>query len=509
MKKSIKYLLVSFVAALGCVFTSCNDEDTDMSRIVLASADVLEYETLPGGPQIITITSDADWVSEAPEWITVSPASGNAGQTEVEIMVNDNLRENLPDNPRRGNVLFKGRNLESIATVIIRQEGDKFRDPVDYTIEAMEAAADETVVRLPNMIVTAVTGNGFIATDGTDYVYVKEPAITVTAGMKVSVVGEKFTDEMRMAYVLGERMTDEGTATIPSVAPVDITETLDQTNGNKYQYVSVTGNYDGNSVTVGGMTCKVYLIDPADALNLSSFRSHRIAVTGYFAGQATPVVNIIPCSIEDFGVNETVYFEEDFEWLEPWSALKPAADIVGSDQKNTEQPQISAADCKVDGRTPADELSARGYEFLRSWAPGKDSDKSHECIYIQRNYLKFGKTGYQGGIIFPKMESLGEGVSGLKLAFDWYTQRQGSGVMDPTELVVIVSTGDDVQVFSVPKLGLPDGSVAKWVRAEIDFGDLSLTQDTRITIRNADEQLKSAKALRWHLDNVRLSKPAE
>lgn len=511
--KTINYFLIALVAAIGYVFTSCSDDETNLSRAVLASVDILEYEAFPSGPQIITVTSDADWISEAPEWITISPASGHAGQTTVEISVADNIRDNATDNPRRTTIQFKGRNLWSIANVIIRQGGDKFRDPVDYTIEAMEAAEDETVVRLPNMIVTAVTSNGFIATDGNDYVYVKEPAIAVAVGKKVSVVGEKFTDEMKMAYVLGERMTDEGTIAIPSKTPIDITETLDQTNGKKYQYVSVTGNYDGTSVTVGDMTCKVYLIDTANTIDLSAVKSHKISVTGYFAGQATPVVNIIPSIVEDLGLNETVYFEEDFEWLEPWSAIgtkgKPAADIVGTNQANTEQPQIIAADCLVDGRTPAEELAARGYEFLREWASSKDGDSSHECIYIQRNYLKFGKTGYQGGVIFPKMESLGNGISGLKFAFDWYTQRQGSGVMDPTELVVIVTTGNDEQTFNVPPLGLPEGSEAKWVRAEIDLGSLSLTKDTRITIRNIDDQLKSGKALRWHLDNVRLSKPAE
>ncbi len=81
--------------------------------------------------------------------------------------------------------------------------GDKFRDPVDYTIEDMEAAADETVVRLPNMIVTALTENGFVLTDGNDYAFVKESPNQVSVGDKVSVVGEKFTDGMRMAYIIG------------------------------------------------------------------------------------------------------------------------------------------------------------------------------------------------------------------------------------------------------------------------------------------------------------------
>ena len=64
MKKSINYFFIALVAALGCVFTSCSDDETNLSRAVLASVDVLEFEVSPSGPQIITITSDADWVAE-------------------------------------------------------------------------------------------------------------------------------------------------------------------------------------------------------------------------------------------------------------------------------------------------------------------------------------------------------------------------------------------------------------------------------------------------------------
>lgn len=200
-----------------------------------------------------------------------------------------------------------------------------------------------------------------------------------------------------------------------------------------------------------------------------------------------------------------LYFSEDFEWLEPWSAVGygtiPAADIVGTDQAETEQPQISSAKCLIDGKKPSDELAARGYEFLR-WANATPTPG--ECIYLQRNYLKFGKTGYQGGMTLPAMESLGEGVEGLTLSFDWYSQRQASGIFDPTELVVIVKTGDEESKFSVPKLDFVNGATAKWTKAIIKLEGVKLDKDSRITIRNIDSQLRSAKALRWHIDNIYL-----
>ena len=502
--KNINYILLSVFFALGCVLTSCSDDETGLSRKVLASTDFLEFEGMSANPKLITVTSDGDWVAEVPEWVTVSPAQGGAGQTEVTVTVSDNEREGALDNPRKEEVLFKGRNLESIATVTISQNGDKFRDPVDYTISSVDDVKDETVVRLPSMTVVAVTGQGIVVTDGTEYMYIANPAVKVEVGAKIAVIGEKFTNEMKLAYVNGDKITEEGTGTVPDMTPVDITGSFDKISVDKYQYVKFEGIYDGSAVKVGENVCKGYLTDPAAGVDPAPYAGHKVAVTGFFAGQATPVVNIIPVKIEDLGVNETIYFLEDFEWLEPWSAAHGAADIVGTDQKDTTQPQISAKDKALDGVTAEAALLAKGYEFFRDCASSK---KPGECIYYQRNYLKFGKTGYQGGIILPAVAEFGDGIKGIQLSFDWYPQRQGDGVMDPTEIVVIVTTGDDVQSIPVPAHGLPSGAKAKWVHVELDLGSVTLTKDTRITIRNIDSQIKSGKALRWHLDNVKMSKP--
>lgn len=501
--KKINYYLIALVAAIGCVFTSCSDEETNLSRAVLASVDILEYEALPEGPQIITVTSDADWVSEAPEWVTISPASGHAGQTEVEISVSDNTRDAAVDNPRKTTIQFKGRNLWSIANVIVRQNGDKFRDPVDYTIEAMEATEDETVVRLPNMIVTTVTSNGFIATDGTDYVYVKEPAIPVSVGKKVSIVGEKFTDEIKMAYVLGERMTDEGTAAVPEKTPVDITATLDNTNGKKYQYVTLTGDFDGTAITVGEMTCKAYPVDAPQSLELGKLGGHKIKVTGYFAGMASPVVNIIPAEVEDLGVNEVIYFFDDFEWLAPWAAAgkngngsPSAGDTIGDNNESAESPQISAKGMVVDGITAEKAMLDKGYSFYRVTP---DSDNAGECIYLNRNYLKFGKTGFQAGICFPSIDvPSGESVV---MEFDWSVQRKGNGNFDPVTLYVLVDNKGTETEFEIPTHTFAQNDAFKWIHVEVDLSSVTISKDSKISLKQREWKLTTAN--RWFLDNVK------
>lgn len=502
--KKISFYIMALFACLGVFLNSCQDENT-LSRAVLASADQLNFEAQSAGVKIIRITSDADWVVDAPEWVTVSPSKGQAGQTEVEISVSDNMRGGAPDNPRKATVIFKGRNSWSEAPVVVRQDGDKFRDLKGSSIDDLESAPEETTLRIENATVVCLTANGFVATDGNKYFYTKQPAMMPAVGDKVIVEGDKYKETTGLSYISGVHVIADGAGTIPTAEPTDITAGLDKVNFTSRNYVKVSGAYDGSSLKVNGAACQVYFEDPAEALKVSEYTGHKIAIIGYFAGMASPVVKIIPSEIQDLGINETVYFSENFEWLEPWCAVgdgkTPADDIVGTDQGATGQPQISKS--IVDGVTAEKALLVKGYEFMRY---DKNGPNAGECIYLQKNYLKFGKTGFQGSMTLPAMESLGDGVEGATLAFDWYSQRQGSGVFDPTEIVVIVNEGGVETQFAVPALNFESGAVAKWTRAKIKLDGVKLTKNTRITIRNVDSQLTSAKALRWHIDNIILSK---
>lgn len=201
---------------------------------------------------------------------------------------------------------------------------------------------------------------------------------------------------------------------------------------------------------------------------------------------------------------QKVYYTEDFEWIEPWAIAgdkdgNPAGDGVGTNDPSANSPQIVAQE--IDGKTLSAALEAKGYELIRDCAASK---KPGECIYVNKNYLKFGKTSYQGGITFPVMESMGAGASNVHISFDWCPQRQGSGVIDPTELVVIVKNGEDEKQFLVPGHGIEKDGDLKWVPADIDLSGATLDKNSRITIRNIDSQMKSSKALRWHLDNVKV-----
>ena len=80
----LKYILPSLLALCAGFFTSCDDDNdaTYLSEVKVSSS----YVSLDaaGGQQKITVNAAGDWAFDAvPDWLTISPLSGSAGETEV------------------------------------------------------------------------------------------------------------------------------------------------------------------------------------------------------------------------------------------------------------------------------------------------------------------------------------------------------------------------------------------------------------------------------------------
>ena len=81
----LRYSIFAALAALLAVFTtSCEEENaiTLLDEIQVSSS----YVALPaaGGSYKVTVTATDAWaISEIPEWLTVNPSSGEAGEKEV------------------------------------------------------------------------------------------------------------------------------------------------------------------------------------------------------------------------------------------------------------------------------------------------------------------------------------------------------------------------------------------------------------------------------------------
>lgn len=221
-------------------------------------------------------------------------------------------------------------------------------------------------------------------------------------------------------------------------------------------------------------------------------------------------------AVTAFAQNETVYFEEDFEWLKPWaectnnSAKTQAGNTVGDNNIDANAPQLATP--VVDEVNAVNALKAKGYDFLATFCPnaGKKEREPGKQIYIQSNYLKFGLTDYFSGIKLPAMEKLGEGTQNVKIGFDWCPMKRGETknfAYDPTKLVVVLVNGENETKFPVEPLTIADGADMKWYPTVVDFKDATLNKDSRIIIRNIDEQWPAenkGEMLRWFLDNIKV-----
>jgi DNA/RNA endonuclease YhcR with UshA esterase domain len=82
----LRYFIPAFIALVGAMLVSCSDEDT----VTLLNEIQVSRSYVPinidGGEATIDVTSQADWSidgSNIPEWLTVSPMQGKAGETKV------------------------------------------------------------------------------------------------------------------------------------------------------------------------------------------------------------------------------------------------------------------------------------------------------------------------------------------------------------------------------------------------------------------------------------------
>lgn len=500
--KLLRYTYTALILMAALFFLGgCEKDESTLSEAVLASASSLSFGGNDVSKQIITVYADADWVTEVPEWVTVSPASGN-GVMDVEILVSDNMRDGKLDNPRRTVIVFKGRTLASRAEVIINQGGDKYRDVKEYALGDISALANETVISVPNVTVAALTAAGFVATDAqmANNVYVQSKS-AVKIGDKVTLLGSKSSNTQSLPIIDTEKVetvSTGGSVTYP--AATDITGKIDTYNAQSREFILVSGVLNGTKVSVEGANYSASITDAPASMNLAALNGHRVIVKGYFDGLAAPVIKIMAAELKDEGILKIIYFSDDFEWLNPYSVASNAGQTVETDNLSANAPQISAAATNVGGLTANAAFLQKGYGFLRVTPTSTDAS---ECIYLQTNYLKFGKTGYQAGIILPKLENIPSGVTAM-LSFDWCPMRQGSGTIDPVNLIVIVANGSSETTFEIPESGFESGHKLAWIKAEVRLAGVAITKDTKITIRQTNWQLSTAN--RWFLDNIEISK---
>ena len=503
--KRINYIIFSALLLAVGLLGGCSDEEkSTLSKAVLASANTLSFDANGASQKIITVYADADWVSEAPDWVTVSPATGR-GTTDVTISVADNMREGAIDNPRKVSLVFKGCTLASETEVVIAQDGDKYRDCQSYALGELAALADETVVSVPEVTVMAVTSAGFIVADAQSLArqaptnMYMQTAAAVSVGDKVSVKGMKATDSQALAYVAcdGVSVISKGNA-VTYPAATDITGEVDTYTSASRDLISVSGILGGSAVTVEGSTYSVSITDAPASLDLASLNGHKVTVTGYFAGVAAPVVKLIAATVEDRGVVEVVYFSDNFEWLQPWADAGGAGQTVENDGTGS-APQIYTVK-DASGKLASEALVEHGYTLEQ--IPG-------DAIYLQKSYLKFGKTDYQAGLTLPAMDDIPENEA-LVLSFDWAPMVGSTRKFDPVKVIVSVTNGNQtVELDPIEHRFVDTVDKLAWLHAEVQISGVTINKNTRISIKSdgwGDTKKTTGSSVyrRWFIDNIKL-----
>ena len=514
----IKNLYRSALVAVAGVLAlaSCQPEESPLARAIMTSVSGLQFAATGAEAQTITVYSDAEWTVEAPEWVTVDVINGNRTM-DVTVTVGDNLRDGALDNPKKDTIVFKGYNLLAQAYVIVTQDGDKYRDVVPATISEVLSMKDEEVVVLDDVAVVALSSDGFVVNDGNESVFVSctEP---VTVGDCVDVWGSKGTMNGVPAVTICDDLKIERNFAVVYPLVNDITATIDTYAPSKLEYVELAGSLDGVNVLVEGAT-KVGALLAHSSVDLAALNGHNLIVRGFSFGATASLVNIIPVEIEDLGVNEIIYFTDNFDWLGEIALKEGAGDSVGTDDPEASAPNVFTM-------ASADEfLSAfadQGYKFYwgtigsSEFVEGPDpSKKDSRVMYIQRNYLKFGKTSWNGAITLPALSSI-EGSANVVIEFDWCWQVTGSGKFKPDLMTLQIDatagifadsgTSTSVELESTQSTVEGESHLA-WQHVKVILNGANSETVLMIRPTNADPDIQNPARHqnRWYLDNIKIT----
>lgn len=510
----IRIALSTFLA--GALLAACQEEEAPVAKAVLGTESTLTFSASNPVPKTITVYSDGPWHSTAPSWISVDPATGS-GVTEVTVTAESNTDASGMLEPRKDTLIFSGNTLASRLIVIVSQEGDAYRNASHITLSEVTALTDGKAFVVDEATVAYLSAKGCVLTDGSVFVYV--PTVSgIALGDKVSVKGYKGSVNGVPAITQVDEIKNlsAGTYTLP--AAKDITSSLATFNGASIEYVTVSGVVSGGSLAVEseGVTYQIKTIDAPSALSLSALNGHKAQISGFSCGVlGANQYGIIPAVLTDKGLDQLVYFEDDFEWLEPWTSASSAGDAVGTNNPSTTAPNVF-------GTAFAEfltEFAGRGYGYFEGkkdspWTEVTDPAAAvGKVLYLQKNYLKFGKSDWNAGITLPAMATI-EGTVDVTIDFDWCWQVTGGFKPDIMTLTVeIVGNGvcaDNNDAIS-PEIESAQSTVDGESKIEWQHASLRLNgvdKNTRIKLRptNYDPYLSnSARGQnRWYLDNIRI-----
>ena len=512
--------LILVLASLA-VFSSCmKEEEKTVATAIMTDKQSLEFGVEDELVHTLTVYADAPWTVETPDWITVEPAEGPAGETEVLVTAMPNIREALADRPRSAEITFRGINMYADASVMAIQLGDKYRDLIEGTLAEAFAQEPETFVGVKDIQVVALTSDGFVVKDNADFSYVTGEQ-TVEVGDKGSVYAYVSSINGLPSLKNADKVTVTGNSAVEYGAAKDITSDLQTYAPEQIEYVTVKGKLTSKKLEAysedGSATGSVYveLLNAHSSLNMSEYDGWLVEAKGYVFGKSGDVVYLVPVEIEGIQSLETIYFADDFEWIK-WATV----DAVGNDDPSSSVTNIWKADW-------ADaffaEFNKIGYQYLWSTVGDKEFKVGPEqaanpsvgkdgSMYACKNYLKFGQTSYNGALRLPALSAI-EGTVNVQIDFDWCWQVTGSNNADIMTVSVETTAGkfEQTGIAMSEQLESTQSTESKqshlaWQHATVILTEA--TAQTVLTIRptyaDPDRQNPDRHQNRWYLDNIKI-----
>lgn len=509
MKLLYKILMAAAASPLLFCAVSCTDEETPAAKAVLASENYLRFDAKGALPKTVSVYSDGFWRVEAPEWVKASQVSGEYNLEELLIAVEDNTDGQGVLAPRLDTLIIRGERLRSYARILISQDGDKYRGVPEMDIAAILKTADGTVVSLKEGQVMAKNQMGLLLSDGKAFLVVLGD-FSFRPGDVLSLKGRKATEFGFPVLTEADEVVKKGASAPAYPVPEDISDRPDTYAPVPLQYVTVSGVCsigEGGNFLLGNpdkeAQTAVAVIAPDKELHFGDLNGHRVTIQGYVAGKIGGHLGVIAVAVQDEGVYELIYLEDDFSWTDPWVVAMNIGDAVGTHEPSVPAPNLYTA---PDAAGFLEEFARRGYV---------DLNPSPHVLYLQKHYLKFGKTSYNTGLRLPPCKFGPEPVDVL-LSFDWCPQITGNrDKQDKCELVIEVEGkdggfegGDKLSPVISTTLAkdADDLFVLDWVHEEIKIS--GVTDGSRLCIRpkkiKIDPSAGDYKQQRWYLDNLRL-----
>ena len=211
----LKYIFTALVASLSLAVGCEEDIERHLDEVKVSSS----YVTIPaeGGSQTITVNAEDAWsFGEIPDWLTVSPASGNAGETKVTFTAGAATSTNEV-------MLYLSCSGKS-QIINVLQMTEKVELPISTCAE-VNNGQDGVTYRIKGTVtsITSTTYGNMYVDDGTDVVYVYGTLDASGAEKNFSSLEISVGD---VVTVEGPRTTYSGTIELKNVSVINIEKSL-------------------------------------------------------------------------------------------------------------------------------------------------------------------------------------------------------------------------------------------------------------------------------------------